>query len=279
MSATGARRAAPPARSRALLAWDVRRFPTLSSTSSWVAEQAQGGGAEGLVAVAGHQSAGRGRLGREWVAPPGSSLLVSVLLRPDLPAGRLHLVGAVAALAASDACAAEAGVRPGVKWPNDLVVAGRKLAGVLCEVLSGAVVVGVGLNVDWPAGSKVEGMVTLAEAAEPEGGPGALIEALLDSMLSSLRRRYLALRSEDGRRVQAAEHERRCETIGAEVEVHLPGSTLRGTARGINADGHLLLDDGASLQEVAVGEVVHLRSAPGGPAPGAPAQGGGAAAK
>ena len=90
---------------------------------------------EGLVAVAAHQTAGRGRLGRRWEAPPGSNLLVSVLLRPDLGPGQRHLVSAVVALAAAGGRAADvAGVRPGIKWPNDLLAAdGGKLAGVLAE--------------------------------------------------------------------------------------------------------------------------------------------------
>src|SRR4051812_27340870 len=108
------------------------------------------GAPEGLAAVADHQTAGRGRLGRAWVAPPGASLLLSVLFRPDLAPERLHLTTAAVALAAAEACEAVAGVLPVLKWPNDLLVGDRKLAGVLAESRLPAVVVGIGLNVNWP---------------------------------------------------------------------------------------------------------------------------------
>src|SRR5205823_1731834 len=104
----------------------------------------------GLVAVAEHQTAGRGRQGRSWTAPPGSSLLMSVLLRPGIRPERSHLVTAAVALAAADALEEVAGFRPGLKWPNDLIVDDRKLAGVLAEADGGAVVVGIGINLNWP---------------------------------------------------------------------------------------------------------------------------------
>src|SRR4029079_12035803 len=98
------------------------------------------------------QTAGRGRLDRSWIAPPGAALLVSALLRPRLPVERLHLVTLAAALAAIDAVRALAGIDAQLKWPNDVVVDDRKLAGILAESDgAGAIVVGMGLNVrgDW----------------------------------------------------------------------------------------------------------------------------------
>jgi BirA family biotin operon repressor/biotin-[acetyl-CoA-carboxylase] ligase len=146
---------------------DVRRFDSLDSTNTYLLAEARSGVPEGVVAVAEHQTAGRGRLGRRWEAPPGTCLLVSVLLRPVLEPGQLHLCTSAVALAAADACAAVAGVSPAVKWPNDLLVRGRKLAGVLAESDpaapggpegSVAVVVGVGCNVDWPGPEEAGGI-------------------------------------------------------------------------------------------------------------------------
>ena len=113
--------------------WDVRRHADLDSTNRQAADLARAGAPEGVVVVADHQTAGRGRLGRVWDAPPGSSLLMTVLLRPALDAARLHLVTMAVALAAADACAEVAGFVPELKWPNDLVVQDRKLAGILAE--------------------------------------------------------------------------------------------------------------------------------------------------
>src|SRR5580693_5772274 len=143
--------------------WEIRRFAEIDSTNTYVLDQARLGAAEGLVAVAEHQSAGRGRLDRRWESPPGASLLVSVLFRPDLDPSELHLCTAAMALAAAEACRQVAGVGPVLKWPNDVLVNEEKLAGVLAEASFDrdpgldagaggvvAVVVGLGLNIDWP---------------------------------------------------------------------------------------------------------------------------------
>src|ERR1700731_1016213 len=115
------------------VAWDVHWRSWVASTNAVAMEMARAGAPEGLVVVADHQTAGRGRLGRSWESPPGASLLASILLRPVLPPARLALCAGAVALAAADACAALTGVEPRLKWPNDLVVGGRKLAGILAE--------------------------------------------------------------------------------------------------------------------------------------------------
>src|ERR1051325_2188638 len=108
--------------------WDVRPFTELDSTNRWLLDEARRGAPEGVVAVADHQTAGRGRLGRTWEAPAGASLLTSILLRPALPLERRHLVTTAVALAGA-AAISEAG--PLLKWPNDLLIGNRKVAGVL----------------------------------------------------------------------------------------------------------------------------------------------------
>lgn len=230
----------------------MRRLAEVDSTNRAALHLARSGASEGLVVVADRQTAGRGRRGRTWEAAARSSLLVSVLLRPELSPERLHLAAAVAALAASDACAAGAGFRPGLKWPNDLVVGDRKLAGVLAEVEGDAVVVGVGLNVaasaPWPEG---------AVAAEEVAGRAVAVDALLDAFLSSL-----AARRGDWSAVASA-YRRACTTIGRVVRVELGDETFTGTAADVSDDGHLLVDVGMCLRSVAAGDVVHLRPTPG----------------
>ena len=113
---------------------DIRRFDTIDSTNRYLLDQARAGAPDGIVAVADHQTAGRGRLGRRWEAPAGANLLVSVLLRPELPGPLRHLAAAVVALAAADATETVTGLVLGIKWPNDLLGPdGRKVAGVLAE--------------------------------------------------------------------------------------------------------------------------------------------------
>ncbi|MGH8982064.1 MAG: biotin--[acetyl-CoA-carboxylase] ligase, partial [Acidimicrobiales bacterium] len=218
----------------------------------------------GTVAVAAHQSAGRGRRGRRWEAPPGRCLLASVLLRPVAPLGSLYAVTAAVALAAADACEDVSGVVAGVKWPNDLVVGDRKLAGILAEADAAApggtegsvaVVVGIGCNVSW---DDAPGATCLAAHWDREVAPDALLTAFLEQLAPRVAR----LDSQDGRRETVAELRRRCVTVGRDVRVEREGlAALDGLATGLDDDGHLLvLDATGAVRTIAVGDVVHLRS-------------------
>jgi BirA family transcriptional regulator, biotin operon repressor / biotin---[acetyl-CoA-carboxylase] ligase len=115
-----------------------------ASTQRLLAEDAP----EGAVAVAEEQTAGRGRLGREWSAPPRTSILTSIVLRPDVPFPRLPELSLVAGESIASAVAHAVGIQPVVKFPNDLLLAGRKVAGILAEAADGRVVLGIGVNVN-----------------------------------------------------------------------------------------------------------------------------------
>jgi BirA family biotin operon repressor/biotin-[acetyl-CoA-carboxylase] ligase len=242
--------------------WEIRRFAEIDSTNTYVLDQARQGAAEGLVAVAEHQTAGRGRLDRRWESPPGANLLASVLLRPGCDAGDLHLCSGAVALAAADACTELAGVEPALKWPNDLLVGGSKLAGVLAEAdfegtrLRG-VVVGIGVNVAWP-GPEEAGGTCLDHA----GGTAQPVDkgGLLDLVLEGLARRRPLLDEETGRRTLADEVRRRCSTLGQRVRVSLPDEELTGTASAIDDAGYLVVETASGRRVVGAGDVVHLRS-------------------
>ena len=242
---------------------DVRWFPELDSTNRWLLEQAREGAPEGLVAVADHQTAGRGRLGRSWTAPAGASLLTSVLLRPGLAPDSLHLVTTAVALAAADACEQVAGVAVELKWPNDLLLGGRKVAGILAEAdLAGpgrapAVVVGIGLNVNWPGDLPADLAATATSLDRAAAGPVDR-EQLLVTLLLGLERRYSALLDGGGPDL-ASEYRSRCSTIGREVRVELADETFSGTATDVTDSGHLLVTTGVCLREVSAGDVVHVR--------------------
>jgi BirA family biotin operon repressor/biotin-[acetyl-CoA-carboxylase] ligase len=222
--------------------FDVRRFETIDSTNTWVLGAAREGAPEGLVAVADHQTAGRGRLGRVWEAPAGANLLLTVLLRPSEVSYRSL---AVVALAARDACTAVAGLTPDLKWPNDLVVEGRgKLAGVLAETDgAGAVAVGIGLNVAW---------------APPDAarlGADVSRDAVLDAFLAALAG---WLDRPSGEVVSA--YRSACSTVGRMVRVDLvDGESFEGVAADIDDEGRLLVEVNACLRTIDVGDVVHLR--------------------
>jgi BirA family biotin operon repressor/biotin-[acetyl-CoA-carboxylase] ligase len=223
---------------------DVRRFATIDSTNRYLLECAAAGEPEGVVAVADEQTAGRGRLDRSWIAPPGAALLVSVLLRPRLPIERLHLVTLAAALAAIDAVHALSAVDGRLKWPNDVVVDDRKLAGVLAESDgAGAVVVGVGLNLrgDWFP----------PELAATATSCTVDRDVLLEAWLRAFDTRLDALDGVlDAARASSA-------TLGRRVRVELAQESFEGVATDLTPEGFLVVDG----RVISAGDVVHLRPA------------------
>jgi BirA family biotin operon repressor/biotin-[acetyl-CoA-carboxylase] ligase len=239
--------------------WRLHRFRTIDSTNRWLLDEARAGAPAGLVAIADHQTEGRGRRGRAWVAPPGSSLLVSVLVRPDLTVERVHLVTMAAALATRDAVHEVAGVWADVKWPNDLVVADRKLAGLLAEAdLSGrgevrAVVIGIGCNVQWD--DVPDELAGIATACNIEAGRPVERAPLLDVLLDRLTARLGALDA------VAAEYRAALGTLGRRVRVDLVDREIEGTATDVDDAGRLVVTAHTGQPHViAVGDVVHLRT-------------------
>jgi BirA family transcriptional regulator, biotin operon repressor / biotin---[acetyl-CoA-carboxylase] ligase len=145
---------------------------------------------EGALVVAEEQTAGRGRLGRRWFAPAGTSLLCSLQLRPDTPTERLPELTGVAARACADAIAALTGLEPALKFPNDVLVGARKVAGILAEARDGRVVLGVGINVNVPADELPEDVDRPATSLLVETGRELDRAELLAELLERLERRY-----------------------------------------------------------------------------------------
>ncbi|HEX9370836.1 MAG TPA: biotin--[acetyl-CoA-carboxylase] ligase [Roseiflexaceae bacterium] len=243
----------------------------VGSTNDLVRQQARAGQPEGLVVLAEEQTAGRGRMGRGWAAPPGSSLLLSLLLRPDwlLPADSFALT-MLAGVALCEAVEQAAPLRAALKWPNDLMlpVAGasepalRKSAGILSEIeLAGDqiawVVVGMGVNVNWAPQGFVDGRDLAEVATSVAAAAGREIDrlALLRALLVRLDERYALLRQ--GRREELFDAWRgRLATLGQPVDVRLPQRELRGTAEGVEPSGALLVRDEAGiLHTVVAGDV------------------------
>lgn len=219
---------------------DIRELAQVDSTNRYLLDLACRGAPEGVVVVADHQTRGRGRLGRTWEAPPGTALLASILLRPDeavLVPDRRWLVPAAVALAAADAC------RPRlaeIKWPNDLLLGGAKLAGILAEADagagagagggagSGAVVVGIGINVSSaPPGAAFLG---------PSVDRGRLLAGLLE---------HLEGWCDHWNDVSAA-YRRRCATVGRQVRVELGGDWGAARAEGASRAGRAARDKGVA---------------------------------
>jgi BirA family biotin operon repressor/biotin-[acetyl-CoA-carboxylase] ligase len=175
---------------------DYRYLVRCASTQRLLPEAAP----EGAVAVTDEQTEGRGRLGRHWVAPAGSSVLCSVLLRPAVETSRLPELSVVAGRACAEAIAAVTGLEPSVKLPNDVLVAGRKTAGILAEATEGRVVLGIGINVHQTAGELPDRTDPPATSLDLETGTHVDRRDLVVALLGRLERRYdewLALAERD----------------------------------------------------------------------------------
>jgi BirA family biotin operon repressor/biotin-[acetyl-CoA-carboxylase] ligase len=237
------------------------------STNADLLARAADGEPEGAVLAAEQQDAGRGRMGRSWVAPPRAALTFSMLLRPrDVPPARRGWLSLLAGVAAASSVRAVAGVDATLKWPNDVLVRGAKLGGILAEAAGQAVVIGIGLN------------VSTGPDELPPLGPGALAatslrlsgsarldrEALLADLLAGFERRYRAwyqVLGDAERSGLHAEYTRLSATLGRRVRVERPaGQHLVGLAIGIDPDGRLLVRESSAAElAVAAGDVVHLR--------------------
>jgi BirA family biotin operon repressor/biotin-[acetyl-CoA-carboxylase] ligase len=241
-----------PPRTSKVPEWRVQWFDEIDSTNRYLLDEARGGAESGLVAVADHQTAGRGRFDRRWEAPPGSSLLVSVLVRLH-PEGEVHRAVLAAAVALADAVGDVAGFAPEFKWPNDLVVRDRKLAGLLAERHGDALVIGAGCNVEWHSfPPELADVATACNVESPD--PSVDRRALLDAYLAGLARELDRLDS------VVARYRSRLATLGRRVRIERARDELVGEAVDVADDGALLvrLPD-ATVARVTVGDVVHLR--------------------
>ena len=245
------------------IVWRIEHFDEIDSTNTWVAQKANEGAAEGLVAFADFQRAGRGRLERTWESSPSSSLLCSILLRPDVSPDQLQLVVASVALAARAAIVRLSGVRPDLKWPNDLIVGGAKLAGLLAEIVAVderlAVVVGIGVNLTYDGPQNV-----LATSVRTESGVTLSAPALLDILLDELEPRRERLDSREGRSQLRDEYVRALATLGQRVRVEHRGGAVVGTATSVDDMGQLVLTVDGEEVVFSVGDVVHVRRDEGG---------------
>jgi BirA family transcriptional regulator, biotin operon repressor / biotin---[acetyl-CoA-carboxylase] ligase len=237
---------------------DVRVAAQTGSSNADLLEEARSGAAEGLVLVAEEQTAGRGRLGRAWSAPPRAGLIFSVLLRPEgVPPARLGWLPLLTGVAVATAVRDQTGVPARLKWPNDVLVGERKLAGILAEAHGDAVVAGVGLNVTL---GQEELPVPAATSLLIEGATSTDRAALLAAILTALARRYRTWRADPDGAELRAEYLRWCATIGREVRVELPGgAVLTGTAEDVDEVGRLAVRTPENLIRVGAGDVVHVR--------------------
>jgi len=246
-----------------LLGQQIYYYPEVGSTNDLARQLAGEGAPEGTLVITDHQTAGRGRLDRAWLAPPGTSLLFSLLFRPPLTPPQAPRVTMAVALGVVAGIAQVTGLEPRLKWPNDVLVKGRKVCGLLAESgMTGErldhVVVGVGLNVNFDP-QEVPGIPSTATSLAVALGRPVARAPLLQAILSAIEQRYERLCAGESPRDDWAA---RLDTLGQHVRVVTPGGLEEGIAEDVDLDGVLLLrrPDG-SLVRILVGDVTRVRPA------------------
>lgn len=220
--------------------WPVEFLPEVVSTMEIAHRRAQAGAPEGAVVTADHQSGGRGRRGRSWETAPGAALLASIVLRPQIQASQAGLLPLAVAVGASRAVARVAGAAPSIKWPNDLLLEGRKLAGILVELTLAEqevryAVAGIGLN----AGQQVfpqsvrDRAISLRQATGWQGSRAELLAAVVEEVVAAV-----GLLGRDPQAVHGAWLALNC-TTGRGVRVATASGEVCGTALGIDQHGRL----------------------------------------
>ncbi|MCW5951419.1 MAG: biotin--[acetyl-CoA-carboxylase] ligase [Propionibacteriaceae bacterium] len=237
---------------------EISSVAETGSTNADLARRARAGAASGVVLIADHQRSGRGRFARVWQAPPRRSVAVSVLLRPpaETPPDRWLWLPLVAGLAVVDGLRCCAGVDARLKWPNDVLIEGRKVCGILAERVEGtppAVVIGMGINTLLSEDELPVATATSLALAGAEVAPGEVVREVLRA-LERWYRRWAA--GDDLREAYAA----RCDTVGRAVRVVISETeSVEGEAIGVDADGRLLVRVDEQVRAFSAGDVWHLR--------------------
>ena len=240
-----------------LLKPKVLRYESLPSTNTELARMASEGAAEGVAVLADEQTAGRGRLQREWSSPRGAGLYFSILLRPRIPVDRWPLITFMAALAVGDALQEATELQTDIKWPNDLLSGERKICGILSEAIETpagrAVIVGIGINLT-PGAFPEATSVAEATGVQPDR------EAILAALLRALPRWYSLL--DEREKIIAAWSSRSSYATGKLVQVNNGDEVWRGTTCGVEPDGALRLRTiSGEIKMVRAGDVRSLRCA------------------
>jgi BirA family biotin operon repressor/biotin-[acetyl-CoA-carboxylase] ligase len=239
---------------------DIRVFQNTTSTNDVVEKLARDGVKEGAVVFAESQSKGRGRLGRKWISPPQRGLWFSVLLRPDLRPQETTQLMVASATALVRAIRSTTGLQSQIKWPNDILIGGKKVAGILTELNAELdqvkyVILGIGVNVNLSAGEFPPELRKVAASLKMEAGKAISRPELAAAMLHELDCDYA--RVGDGRfGAVADEWEASCSTLGHQVVIRVGDRQIRGRAESLGEDGALLLrSDHGHLERIIGGDV------------------------
>ena len=240
---------------------DVRVFGETSSTNDVVEKLARDGVGEGITVFAETQTKGRGRLGRKWVSPPGKGLWFSVLLRPDLRPQSATQLTVISAVAVARAIEKQTGLKPGIKWPNDIMFGARKCAGILLELSAELdhirhVVLGIGIDVNLTAEEMPPDLRAIATSLRMEAGHMIDRPELAAAVIRELDAAYSRLRAGDFHEI-GDEWMRRCITLGRRVRILIGDRPVTGLAEALDEEGALLVrTEHGRLERVVGGDVL-----------------------
>ena len=239
---------------------DIHVFEQTTSTNDVIEKLARDGVKEGAVVFAESQTKGRGRLGRKWISPGRKGLWFSVLLRPDLRPQETTQLMVASATALRRAIQSETGLRPEIKWPNDIVIGGKKVAGILTELSAELdrvrhVILGIGVDVNLVAGEFPPELRKLATSLKIESGRAISRAGLATAILRELDFDYARICG-GGFAEVADEWQEHCKTIGRQVTIQIGERRIRGRAESLDDDGALLLrTDHGRLERITGGDV------------------------
>ncbi|MBW2644888.1 MAG: biotin--[acetyl-CoA-carboxylase] ligase [Deltaproteobacteria bacterium] len=242
----------------------IRCYETVDSTNIEAKRLARSGAPEGTIVLAESQSKGRGRMEREWISPRGEGIYMSVVLRPRILPEEVQKLTFVAAVALAFTLR-RIGITPHIKWPNDILVNGKKVAGILMELTAGDgvadfVIVGIGINVNTSMNEFPLSMRNLATSINMVADRVVRRREIIKILLLQLELWYERFLTESFEIVLEA-WRRLSNTLGARVMVVLSDKKLEGIAERVASDGSLMVrDDKGKLHRVIVGDVVHCRS-------------------
>jgi BirA family biotin operon repressor/biotin-[acetyl-CoA-carboxylase] ligase len=239
---------------------DIRVFQETTSTNDIIEKLARDGVKEGAVVFAESQTKGRGRLGRTWMSPAKKGLWLSVLLRPDLRPQQTTQLTVAAATALARAIRIETGIQPEIKWPNDILIRRRKVAGILTELNAELdhvkyIILGIGVTVNLSATEFPAGLRTIATSLKIEAEKSISRPSLAVEILRQLDHDYR--RIQDGEFAAVAdEWEEQCTTLGQNVTIRIGNRTIRGRAESLSSEGALLVrTEHGHLEPIIGGDV------------------------
>jgi len=245
-----------------LIGKHLHLFTETESTNTLAMEMASAGALEGTVVIAELQTQGKGRLGRKWVSPKGN-LYLSVILRPQIPMHRAPLVTLMGAVATASAIRTACELKAGIKWPNDILISGKKVCGLLSEMSAEQdrirhLVLGIGVDVNMKLGELPADIRSLTTTLAKEAGAAINRTALLQQVLRDLEHWYRKFLENDSDILE--EWKKLNETVGKRVAVGGAGEAVEGLAQGIDHEGRLLLRlDNGTVRTVAAGDVTIMK--------------------